>query len=148
MSRTRRRDDGGSVRSVFVDSSAWIAFFSSSDGQHARAHAVFGRATRERRVLVTSSLVVAEVHRLVLFRAGARAARAVLRRMTSSRDVRVDYPTPVLHASAVAFLEKLDDQPVTYADAMSFAIMKATRCTVALTFDRHFAMAGFTMWHE
>jgi predicted nucleic acid-binding protein len=134
------------VRSVFVDSSAWIAFFSASDGQHSHAHAAFARATRERRLFVTSSLVVAEVHRLVLYRADIRTARAVLGRLTSSRDVRVDHPAPALHASAMAFLDKLADQPVTYADAVSFAIMKAIRCTVALTFDRHFEMAGFTMW--
>jgi predicted nucleic acid-binding protein len=66
--------------------------------------------------------------------------------LTSSRDVRVEHTTASLHASAVVFLDKLADQPVTYADAMSFAIMKALRCSVALTFDQHFAMAGFTMW--
>jgi predicted nucleic acid-binding protein len=135
------------VRSVFVDSSAWIAFFSSSDGLHSSAHAAFARASRERRLLVTSSLVVAEVHRLVLYRTDIRTARAVLGRLTC-RDVRVDHPAPALHASAIAFLDRFSDQPVTYADAMSFAIMKAIRCSVALTFDRHFAMAGFTMWRE
>ncbi|HEY3822467.1 MAG TPA: PIN domain-containing protein [Polyangiaceae bacterium] len=134
------------MRSVFVDSSAWVAFFSSSDGQHADAHAAFARATRERRVLLTSSLVLAEVHRLFLYRTGIRAARAVLDRMTTSRDVRVEHATGALHASAMTFLDRLLDQPITYADAMSFAIMKAARCTAALAFDRHFAMAGFAMW--
>lgn len=134
------------MRSVFVDSSAWLAFFSSSDGRHADAHEAFARATRERRLLLTSSLVVAEVHRLVLYRAGIRAARAVLERMTSAREVRVEQPTSTLHGVAVGFLDRLGDQPITYADAMSFGLMKAARCTTALTFDRHFAMAGFTMW--
>ena len=143
---SRPREGEAPVRSVFVDSSAWIALFSSSDGQHSNAHAAFARATRERRQLVTSSLVVAEVHRLVLYRTDARTARAVLGRLTSSRDVRVEHPAAVLHGPALAFLDKLGDQPVTYADAMSFAIMKALKCTIALTFDRHFAMAGFTMW--
>ena len=50
--------------------------------------------------------------------------------------------------SPLAFLDRLADQPVTYTDAMSFAVMKALRFTIALTFDRHFAMAGFTMWGE
>jgi predicted nucleic acid-binding protein len=136
------------VRSAFVDSSAWIAFFSASDGEHSNAHAAFARATKERRLLLTSSLVVAEVHRLILYRADIRTARAVLGRMTSSRDVKIEDPAPALHASALAFLDRLADQPITYADAMSFAIMKAARCTIALTFDRHFTMAGFTMWRS
>jgi hypothetical protein len=134
------------VRSVFVDSSAWLAFFSASDGRHADAHAAFARATRDRRALMTSSLVLAEVHRLVLYRAGIRAARAVLARMTTSREVRVEHPTVAVHEDAVLFLDRFADQSLTYADAMSFALMRATKCRVALAFDRHFDVAGFTTW--
>ena len=130
------------MRDVFVDSSAWIAFFSASDGNHPAAHAAFAR-TLHRDRLFTSSLVVAEVHRLTLFRGNIRLARAVLARMTASDEVRVEHPSAALHAEAVTFLDRLADQAVTYTDAVSFAMMKRARCKVALTFDRHFRMAGF-----
>jgi predicted nucleic acid-binding protein len=29
---------------------------------------------------------------------------------------------------------------------MSFAVMESTRCRDAMTFDRHFALAGFRLW--
>jgi len=64
--------------------------------------------------------------------------------MTSS-DVRLEHPTPAVHVRALAFLDRFADQPFTYADAASFAIMKSHRITTALTFDRHFIIAGFSM---
>jgi len=63
--------------------------------------------------------------------------------MTASDEVRVVHPSADLHAAAVGFLDRLADQPITYTDAVSFAMMKQARCKVALTFDRHFRMAGF-----
>jgi predicted nucleic acid-binding protein len=35
---------------------------------------------------------------------------------------------------------------VTYTDAVSFAVMKATGFGHALTFDQDFVAAGFTLW--
>ena len=35
---------------------------------------------------------------------------------------------------------------LTYTDAVSFAVMDALRCTVALTFDHDFPVAGFPRW--
>lgn len=35
---------------------------------------------------------------------------------------------------------------LTYTDAVSFAVMDALRCTVALTFDHDFLVAGFSRW--
>ncbi len=130
--------------SVFVDSSAWIAFFSASDGNHARAHAAFAHEARGRATFVTSSLVVAEVHRLVLHRAGMRLARSVLGRLVGD-DVRLHHPTPAVHTRALGFIDDFADQAFTYADAVSFAIMRSNRITTALAFDRHFMIAGFSV---
>jgi predicted nucleic acid-binding protein len=35
---------------------------------------------------------------------------------------------------------------VTYADAVSFAVMRTTRCTHVLGFDADFEAAGFPSW--
>ena len=50
------------------------------------------------------------------------------------------------HRAAGSWLERLADQPITYADAVSFAVMDAVLCRVALAFDHHFEVAGFTRW--
>jgi uncharacterized protein len=131
---------------VLVDSGAWIAFFSARDQHHGEADALFRQAVRERVPFVTTNLVLAEVHRLLLFRAGIRAAAAALDRIEASDRVRIVYPTAVHHAAARAWMTRLDDQRVTYTDAVSFAVMDATPCAAVLGFDRDFAVAGFRFW--
>ena len=131
---------------VFVDSGGWIALFRSRDAHHEAADAMFRRAIAERIPLLTTNLVVAEVHRFVLHRVGIRPASISLERITTSRHVKVLFPAAEHHREAKRWLSRLGDQALSYTDATSFAVMKAQRVETALTFDHHFVVAGFTAW--
>ena len=131
---------------MFVDSGAWLAFFSASDGRHDTADALFRRAASQRVALLTTNLVLAEVHRLLLFRAGPRAAAVALRHVDESKLVTVIFPDRILHGRARGWLAKLGDQVITYTDATSFAVMEAQKCRIAMTFDADFWIAGFEGW--
>ena len=133
---------------LFVDSSAWIALVSASDGRHAEADAIFRAVVRERTPLLTTNLIIAEVHRLLLHRAGITPARAALDRIATSRLVTLDHATQTHHDAACAWLTRLGDQRITYTDAVSFAVMTARRCRVALAFDDDFVRAGFRVRRE
>lgn len=129
---------------AFVDSGAWIALRSRRDQHHAEADALFKEAIRRRVALVTTNLVIAEAHRLMLFRAGAEAALRALDRIDASPSVTVVYPTADDHASARRWLSRLAPRPITYTDAVSFAVMEGGQCRHFLGFDDDFAAAGFT----
>lgn len=144
MSSPRRRAPVRSGRTrAFVDSGAWLAFFSASDQHHAAADELFRRAAAEATRLLTTNLVLAEVHRLLLFRAGPVPAAAALARVDASRMVRVIFAGEVHHRRAREWLAKLPDQKISYTDAASFAVMEKEGCRAAITFDRHFWLAGF-----
>jgi predicted nucleic acid-binding protein len=96
--------------------------------------------------LVTTNLVIAEVHRLALVRMGIRPARAVLDRLEASRLVSIVHATADHHRAARQWLDRLGEQSISYTDGVSFAVMEATRCRTALTFDRDFEIAGFQVW--
>jgi predicted nucleic acid-binding protein len=131
---------------VFVDSSAWLALVSATDGQHAEADRLFGLALDERVPLVTSNLVVAEVHRLLLHRAGIRPATTFLERIEASDALTVEFATLAHHKRARAWLTRLADQVVSYTDAVSFAVIEAVPCRAVLTFDADFDRAGFARY--
>lgn len=133
---------------VFVDSGAWIALFSARDQHHAEADRLFRRAFSKRIQLVTTSLVLAEVHRLLLYRAGSRAADFALKQIDTSSLVRIEFAGPEHHQGALKWLDKLSGQTLTYTDAVSFAIMQDLRCSVAMSFDHDFLVAGFSQWRE
>jgi predicted nucleic acid-binding protein len=97
--------------------------------------------------LFTTSLVLAEVHRLTLFRVGIEAASRALDRIDASPSVTVHFAAAEEHAAARRWLQRLAPRPVTYADAVSFSVMESIGCTHVLGFDRDFEAAGFQRWH-
>jgi len=107
---------------------------------------MFQAAVAQRTALLTTNLVVAEVHRLLLFRAGPQAAARALDRFEASPLVTIEFATEAHHRAARTWLTRLGDQVLTYTDAVSFAVMESARCRVALSFDRDFLVAGFSLW--
>jgi predicted nucleic acid-binding protein len=96
--------------------------------------------------LLTSTLILAEVHRVLLLRAGIRPARLALERIFAARLLTVVYPTAKHDLAARGWLDHLSDRRVSYAGAMSFAIMEDARADVAFSFDDDFVAAGFRLW--
>jgi len=144
----RPRPVGGEPASLFVDSGAWIALASARDLHHAEADSLFRIAATLRLPLLTTSLVVAEVHRFLLHRAGTAVAARVLDRLEGSPRLTVEFVRPEDHRAARKWLARLEDHPISYTDAVSFAVMTARRCRTALSFDRHFPIAGFELWRS
>ena len=131
---------------VLVDSGVWIALVRATDRHHAEADRMFRQAIRDRVALVTTNLIIAEVHRFLLFRVGIRPAAILLDRIDASPLLATEYVTAAHHVVARGWLEKLSDQVITYTDAVSFAVMEAARCTAAMSFDHDFEVAGFRLW--
>ena len=131
---------------LFVDSSVWLAFISARDARHADADGLIRAALQQKHRLLTSNLVLAEVQRLLLFRAGPRPASAALAKLSASPSLELLFPDLATHREAQAWLARFADQAFSYTDACSFALMKAHRCDAALTYDRHFQVAGFELW--
>ena len=129
--------------SIFVDSGAWIALFSSRDQHHEDADRVFRKIVASKRLLLTSNLILAEIHRLLLFGAGSKAALAALAKIEASSLVRIVYANAKNHQSAKEWLQKLSDQDISYTDAVSFSMMEDAACREALSYDHHFRVAGF-----
>ena len=135
-------------RSLFVDSGAWIALTNPRDQHHLDADRLFRAAAESRLRLITTNLVVAEVHRFLLHRSGLVIAARALDHIEAAENLSVEFATAEHHRVAREWLVRFADQPITYTDAVSFAVMKARRCRAALTFDRHFEIAGFERWRD
>jgi hypothetical protein len=98
---------------------------------------------REGDTLVTTNLVLAEAHALVMRRIDRRVARAFLAGARAAPNV-VVHSTAELEAIAeTRWLTRFHDQDFSLTDAVSFAVMAERGMTEALTLDKHFAVAGF-----
>jgi len=156
----------GTSDRLFVDSSAWIALLSARDRHHGEADAMFRRAAAqrpdERPVVLVRDLPGAVVElellergerpvalldeREPVLRLGRGCVEPVVPRREASPLTVVEFATAEHHRAARLWLERLRGRPVNYTDAVSFAVMEATRCAAAMSFDRDFARAGFRLY--
>ena len=128
---------------VFVDTSAWFPLALPADADHqVLRDALRARVGAGARV-VTTNLVVAETHAMLLRRVGRRTAFAFVRAVRQPPNTVVT-STPELEERAIAdWLDRYDDQDFSFTDAVSFAVMAERGITEALALDRHFRAAGF-----
>jgi predicted nucleic acid-binding protein len=110
------------------------------------ADRLFRKALERRVLLLTTNLVLAEVHRLTLHRAGVQPALKALDRMGASASVSIHFATAEDHVAALSWLQRSGSRPTTYTDAVSFAVMERTACRQVLGFDGDFLAAGFSLW--
>ncbi len=130
---------------LFVDTSAWYPLVMTSHPDHgALANALSDHVALGGRV-VTTNLVVAEAHALLLRRAGIRPALSFVQLVRQPPNLVVQSTADLETRALADWLERFGDQSFSLVDAVSFAVMAERRIRGALTLDRHFAIAGFTM---
>src|SRR3990172_4376995 len=128
---------------IFVDTGAWVAFADKDDAHHKDAFSIFPTLLKSSRALVTSNLVVAEAYILLLNELGHPAALSFLERLKASPRIRKAYSDDDIEEEAEGILRKYSDQDFSYADAVSFVIMRRQKIKKAFCFDKHFSTANF-----
>ena len=138
----RRAASSGS-RELFVDPSAWFPLLLKAHPDHARVAAVLTGAVQRGERVVTTNLVLAETYALLLSR-GHRAAAITFLASVRARPNVVVTSTEELEQRALSdWIVAFEDQDFSLADAVSFVVMRERGIGRAVTFDAHFAIAGF-----
>lgn len=125
---------------LFVDTSAWFAYFNALDRDHARVAAVLEEWGAR---LLTTDYVFDELVTLCRYRAGHEAAcraGAVLRTQGVAEMVSV---TSGDVESAWTRFRRDADQQHSFTDCTSLAVMERLRITVAAAVDADFRRAGY-----
>jgi predicted nucleic acid-binding protein len=133
-------------KSVFVDTSGWFAAANSRENNHAEAAAAYDDFAQRRVRLVTTNLVVAEMHILTARQHGAEAGCALLDAIYADPLYTVIASDRELESSAAdRWLRPYRDHRFSLADAVSFEIMRRERIGEAFTLDHHFEVAGYKL---
>ena len=115
------------AQEVFVDSGAWYAVVDGGDNFHPAATLAYARLIKAQHTLVTTNLLLAEAHALILRRVNQAAALQFLARMHNSAQVDMVYTTPLLDATAEDLLHQYADHDFSLTDAVSFIVMRERR---------------------
>jgi predicted nucleic acid-binding protein len=127
---------------VYVDTSAWIAFLTERDTHHAEAVETLTRLARQRVPLRTGQHTWIELADGIAARKGQAEAARILEAMLGDARLRVMASGPV-YAKAWTLFTQRTDWKVDLSDCMSFALMEALAIRQAFTYDRDFEKAGF-----
>ena len=133
---------------IFVDTSAWYALVDPGESARPRVASALREAIRKRYRIVTTNLIVAETHALLLRRLGHGVAVAFVREVGLAPNLVVESSRQLEELALRDWLERFEDQDFSLTDAVSFSVMSERRIRSALTLDHHFAVAGFEVEPE
>ena len=133
------------IAELFVDTSGWFPLADPEDPAHPRVARELREAVQHGKRIVTTNLVVAETHALLLRRIHRAAALAFLREVSRAPQLVVSSTPEHEERARREWLERYEDQNFSLTDAVSFAIMTERGIREALALDRHFAVAGFAV---
>lgn len=130
---------------LFLDTSFVIALEMARDNRHKSASRYWSGYVKAPQQLLTTDMVFAEI--VTFFNARGLHGKAVEvgDRLLSSQLVEVVHITPELNREAWALFKRQADKAYSLADCASFVVMRRRRLTQALSFDAHFAQAGFAL---
>jgi predicted nucleic acid-binding protein len=131
---------------AFVDTGALLALAGTRDQYHRRARAIAERHVAGGGVWVGTTLVLAELHGLLVKRAGPDAAQRSLAALLDDPICEwLEASQDLVRSALAGWIERFRDHPFTLTDAVSFEVMRRKRIKYAFAFDGHFVTAGFQL---
>jgi predicted nucleic acid-binding protein len=130
------------MRSVFVDTSAFVALRNSAEAEHEQARAALSRLLSEGAVLFTSNYVFAETYTALMVRVSRGEAIEWGRRFRASGAIELVRLDQGIEGDAWEILERHGDKDWSYVDATSFALIERDGGGEAFAFDAHFSQRG------
>jgi predicted nucleic acid-binding protein len=130
---------------IFVDTSAWYPLVVASHADHGTLAAALRAAVKAHRRVVTTNLVVAETHALLLRRVGRDTALKFVQTVDNAPNVVVRSTRELESAAERQWLTRFSDHDFSLTDAVSFTVMTDRKIRQALSLDHRFVVAGFEL---
>ena len=130
---------------LFVDTSAWYVLAVTATPEHRNVAEALRHRLQQGARIVTTNLIVAETHALLMRRTGRKTALTFVREVRRAPNIIVASSAEDEESAVTDWLEKFDDQLFSFTDAVSFAVMSDRGIREALALDHRFSAAGFTV---
>ncbi len=132
-------------KSVFVDTSAWLALFFKSDKNHAKAAAIYEKINMAGLKLYTSDYVINETITFVMAKGGHKMSLSVGEALLTSPLIEVVFLNYEHLLSSWNNLKETPGKQLSLTDATSFRLIRYHKILQVFSFDRRFIQAGFKL---
>ncbi len=131
------------MKTLFADTSYWLALELNNDQNHERALTHWQSLIKNPFNLVTTSYIFDETVTYLNSRNHHEKAVEVGENLLLSPTIELVHIDDNLFFEGWTMIQKYQDKRYSLTDCLSFIVMKQKGLETALTFDRHFAQAGF-----
>jgi predicted nucleic acid-binding protein len=136
------------MKLLFVDTAGWLMMADESDPLNRKSIAERNVWLEGGGLLVSTDYVLDETLTIIRLRLGLKAAEKWWRHFEGSTRVRWEWVGAERAEKARAMFFRWADKSFSLTDCTSFVVMRELNIKLALTSDRHFAMAGFKILPE
>ena len=136
------------MRTVFVDTGAWIALSVRQDQLHPSAAAHARRLARALTPLLTTNYVMLETCTYIRYHYNHQKVLAfdtVIQNLIQGGRLTIAWVTEEVHKRALDIFREYDDQLFSIADCASFVIARDRKIREVFGFDKHFLTMGFIL---
>jgi uncharacterized protein len=134
------------MRTVFVDTSAFVALRNQSEAEHVEARETLAALIAQGVSLYTSNYVFAETYTALMVRVGRAEAIEWGRRFRAGDAIELVRLDEKVEGEAWSILERHGDKHWSYVDATSFALIERDGGGEAFAFDAHFTQRGLRVF--
>jgi len=134
------------MNGVLIDTSFWFALTVASDAKHQQASQTARTMQKRGDLWLTTTMILAEMHRLVLYKLGTWAGNRFLVQIASQTEAGFLEVVAIgwEHISlARTLLSKYSDLTLSLTDACSAAVMRELNLEKFAGYDEHFQLLGF-----
>lgn len=129
--------------SIFVDTSAFIAYLNRDDRYHATAVKVMQAAAQQEKQLITTNYTLLETTALLQRRLGLAALQDF--QETIVPLLAVVWVDAALHDLGITAVLTANRQELSLVDCISFIVCRRRHIQQVFAFDQHFSEQGFTL---
>jgi uncharacterized protein len=129
---------------VFLDTLGLVGYLNKSDSFHNDAVELFKSFKKPRRLLITTTYIMAETGNSLARTPARNVAASFLLALWRNRQVQVIEPDQSLFLAGLERYQRHEDKQWGLVDCISFEVMDKAGLTEAFTADRHFEQAGFS----
>lgn len=130
------------MRSIFVDSTAFLSLEDPSERSHAATTRTFREAVSSGAHFVTTNFIFDESYTLIQSRLGRHRAVAWGESARASKLIDLVRIDEDHEQAAWELIMAFDDKDFSYTDATSFAVTRSLGIEEALSLDHHFHQYG------
>ncbi|MGE0887159.1 MAG: type II toxin-antitoxin system VapC family toxin [Blastocatellales bacterium] len=132
------------IRTVFIDTAAWISIIDADDSLHATAKAILHQLNRQKARLITTEFVLLEVADAFCKPRTRGIVIAYLDGLRRMSHLKVVPLSQSLLLESWDLYRRRPDKGWGLTDCTSFIVMELEQISEVFTSDRHFEQAGFT----